>query len=46
LARNFLVAAALHQQVQHLLVAGRNFDLIETDHDCFAPPADLAITLG
>jgi hypothetical protein len=33
LACNFLVAAALHEQVQDLLIAGRDFDLIEINHD-------------
>jgi len=27
--------AALHEQVQDLLFAGRDFDLIEIDHDLF-----------
>ena len=40
-----LFAAALHEQVQDLLIAGRHFNLIETDHDC-VPPASLSITLG
>jgi hypothetical protein len=32
LARNFLVAASLDQQIQHLLVAGGNFDLFQIHH--------------
>ncbi|SPE22646.1 hypothetical protein SBA2_1020005 [Acidobacteriia bacterium SbA2] len=39
LARNLFVAAALHQQVQDLLVAGRNFDLIQVDHVAFLLPS-------
>jgi len=29
---DFLVAAALREQIQHRLVAGRHFDLVEIDH--------------
>jgi hypothetical protein len=35
LACNFLVAAALDEQVQHLPIAGRHFNLIETYHALF-----------
>jgi hypothetical protein len=35
LARNFLVTAALYEQVQDLLVTGRYFYLIQIDHDWF-----------
>jgi hypothetical protein len=30
--RNFLVAATLHQQIQHLLVTGSDFDFLQVDH--------------
>jgi hypothetical protein len=39
LARNLFVAAALYDQVQDLLVAGSDFDLIQVDHDLFLLPA-------
>lgn len=32
---NLLVTAALHQQIQNLLVAGCDFDLIQVDHGKF-----------
>lgn len=32
MARDFLVAAPLHQQVQHLLVSGCDLDLVEINH--------------
>jgi hypothetical protein len=35
LASNFLIAEALHEQVQDLLFAGGDFDFIEMDHDLF-----------
>jgi hypothetical protein len=31
-ARDFLVAAPLHEQTQNLLVTGRDLDFIEVDH--------------
>jgi len=34
-ARDFLVAASLHQQIQDLLVPGRHFDFLKIDHDEF-----------
>src|SRR5579863_1778530 len=36
LPRDLFVAAALHQQVQHLLIARRHFHLIQVDHDVVA----------
>jgi hypothetical protein len=37
LTGDFFVAAALNQQVQHLLVARRNFYGFPVDHDSFPP---------
>jgi hypothetical protein len=38
LAGNFFVAAALNQQVQHLLVARCNLYRFQIDRDSFLPP--------
>jgi hypothetical protein len=35
---NFFVAAALHQQVQNLLIPRRDFDLTQIDHDGYLQP--------
>src|SRR6266700_4820923 len=32
LGRDFLVAAALHQQLQYILIAARDFDLFQVQH--------------
>jgi hypothetical protein len=32
LARDFFIAAALHQQIQYLLIAGRDLDFIKINH--------------
>jgi len=32
LTRDFFVAATLDEKIQHFLVAGRHFHLVETDH--------------
>jgi hypothetical protein len=34
-AREFFVAASLHQQTQYLLVSGRYLDIVEVDHLAF-----------
>ena len=44
LTSNLFVAATLHQQVQHLLVAGSHFDLFQVDHEF--PPVCLRLTLA
>jgi hypothetical protein len=37
LTRNLFVTAALHEQIQHLLVSRRNFDLLKINHDDLPP---------